>query len=399
MDIVGLKITVENSDKKNQFVCLRVLIGTSRTPSFIIFAYFAPCGAAVYDSIQGRENPFLMLTSKLLKLKEEGTIWLTGDFNARIGNFQGKEWGVVGDPVWRPSQEGEHWDRVLDDLERNERTNEFIQFITVSGLTVLNGVARFAGTQTVTCVTANGSSVVDFLLATENAKCRVMSLELSPLFPESDHKVLHFTLSGFSRSDNRIHKPSISLDKSQRQVYEQMVNSRLRTAPLEDLTSILVQSDRDVFTTTRNRKKSWFDSQCWEARCKAISGPADQQADAFRAYRNMIRARKRQFLRDLQVELTQELCKDPQSFWKRLRPKLVSADLEKTDMIKYVERLYYFPNLEPMLTMEGSVVLKLSMLLGSDLREKTDSHIRRIMFPVLRVGLPGSVSGLQRGGC
>ncbi|KAL3696383.1 hypothetical protein R1sor_010459 [Riccia sorocarpa] len=312
-----LDIRIECEDSKKQFVGLCFSEGVEE--AFIFFAYFAPYGAPVYSEQGLGGDPFQELCKAVIKVKERGPVWLMGDFNSRVEDFQGC--GDSSGSLWRQEEDADQWRRSSQDKGRNQFTENFTQFVNICGLTVINGVQKFPGTETCTCFTPNGASLVDYLLTTRTARDRISDFRLGPLLPESDHCPLVVELSGFGslkRSKNK--RPALHLDIRRKTQYQQVITSKLHSGmDSSSVTSSLLQAAKEVFGQ-EPRRKSWFDNTCQDARVKALSATEDRQT-AFRVYKQFIRAKKRQFVQEQQKILAAELMRDPASFWSQLRPK------------------------------------------------------------------------------
>ncbi|KAL3677275.1 hypothetical protein R1sor_027223 [Riccia sorocarpa] len=135
-DGLGLRIKIEAEDKNNQYVCVRFIDGIR--PSFLIAAYFAPQGAPIYSQT-GNDDVFLGLYEVLTAVREEGPVWVLGDFNNRVGSEQSTV--VTAGEIWR-SMNTSKYVRVSEDGIRNGRAGQFIRFISACGLHILNDKNR-----------------------------------------------------------------------------------------------------------------------------------------------------------------------------------------------------------------------------------------------------------------
>ncbi|KAL3677295.1 hypothetical protein R1sor_027243 [Riccia sorocarpa] len=101
-----------------------------------------------------------------------------------------------------------------------------------------------------------------------------------------------------------------------------------------------------VFGRTRPFRNQWFDQTCQEARRKAIEASEEERQEVHRSYRNLIKAKKRQFLRVQQEEMTVEFFQEPWRFWQRLKPARVAPKLEEAKLQSYLAQLYHFLEVE-----------------------------------------------------
>ncbi|KAL3683246.1 hypothetical protein R1sor_001268 [Riccia sorocarpa] len=145
-----MDLSVEKVDPRNQFLCLKLGSNGTREQAFLVIVYFTPAGAPVYAYLGEDSDPFAALTEMVLALRLKGSIWLAWDFNAPIKESQGCPIRVGSD--WRKS-EVDQWDRTSVDLERNGMTRNFLRFIDVCGLTVMNeGFSSYKITTTIQSV-------------------------------------------------------------------------------------------------------------------------------------------------------------------------------------------------------------------------------------------------------
>ncbi|KAL3693697.1 hypothetical protein R1sor_007348 [Riccia sorocarpa] len=296
----GLRVEVEKTDCRKQFLCLRLFTKNCATPAFLFVAYYAPLGAPIYQRLGSGEDPLSALTEAVIAVHELGPVWVVGDFNSRVGDAQSLELNEEGVAAWRNSDADESWCRSAEDEGWNGMSEFFMQFAAAGGLTIINGTAPFPDTWSVTCRTHNASSTVDFLLACKSARDRILDFSFGPFSPESDHCPLRCTLMGFEREirrQDRRSKVGVCLDVTKRNQYETTLVNKLHGRELTSgtLPNIITGIAKEVFTAKQPRDKGWFDDDCRVARSKAMSA-VDQRA-AFRQYNHFIRARKRRFLR------------------------------------------------------------------------------------------------------
>ncbi|KAL3683079.1 hypothetical protein R1sor_001101 [Riccia sorocarpa] len=115
----------------------------------------------------------------------------------------------------------------------------------------------------------------------------------------------------------------------------------------------MMNSARKIFPTRTVSERSWFDEECSRARAQVSGRPTGVE---FREYRNLIRAKKRAFLRQHQKLLTEELKRDPRVFWSRLKGRKKKIDALPADILAlYVQKLYFFPEAQAMAAPSGPV--------------------------------------------
>ena len=119
-----------------------------------------------------------------------------------------------------------------------------------------------------------------------------------------------------------------------------------------DLVEVVAKASTRVFSTRLCSKhkqgKEWYDQECIEARKKAMEQTGDQKLLALRMYSNVIKQKKRRFLRHHQQVLCKEFEECPQLFWKRLQTRKGGTCLDENALVSYVKSLYYFSDAECM---------------------------------------------------
>ncbi|KAL3693712.1 hypothetical protein R1sor_007363 [Riccia sorocarpa] len=121
------------------------------------------------------------------------------------------------------------------------------------------------------------------------------------------------------------------------------------------LTQLLFQTAREVFPQIGQENLTWFDAKCKEARKHAMEGTEGDRHAAFRSYKNLVKGEKRRFIREHQHRLAEELKLHPQKFWSQLQPPKVLPELAKTDLMEYVAKLYFVPEVDQIPPSSGRV--------------------------------------------
>ncbi|KAL3687820.1 hypothetical protein R1sor_014129 [Riccia sorocarpa] len=134
----------------------------------------------------------------ILQYREKGQILIAGDFNSRVGTAQGEGVVELERALWHKREETD-WKRESEDCGSNRFADYFLQLVNLCELTVLNGTKGFPDTSVFTCKTSLGASVIDFLLASVGVRERISKFEMGDFLPESDHRPLQWTVSGFTK--------------------------------------------------------------------------------------------------------------------------------------------------------------------------------------------------------
>ncbi|KAL3677284.1 hypothetical protein R1sor_027232 [Riccia sorocarpa] len=139
-----------------------------------------------------------------------------------------------------------------------------------------------------------------------------------------------------------------ALQKEYEATLERKLQDNAGITTAHDLSVWIKQAAKSVFSKPAEGRQVWFDSDCINARREALRKPEEEQQVVFKFYMHFIRARRRRFLRKQQLVLTQELSKDPHSFWGRFRTPSTPCELLDNDLMAYVEKLYHFPDVARM---------------------------------------------------
>ncbi|KAL3696399.1 hypothetical protein R1sor_010475 [Riccia sorocarpa] len=343
-----LAVSVEKLDTNKQFIVLRVQGRNRRPPVFVVAVYFAPQGAPVYAKYETASDPFHELSKTVTTLQEAGVVYVLGDFNSRIGNWQTEVHEDTA--VWR-SGDTEPWTRVSADSGINGFAEYFRQFASVCDLTILNGTSKCADTEHWTFSSHAGASIVDFLLASRSAREGVVNFHFGPFCPESDHRAILFSIGGFqTNSHERRSQPLLSffLNPALKGVYEREVESRISGSNLGLVPLNLMEAAKTIFPSRQTADKVWCDDACRQARVSALNCDPLHRREEFRSYKNFVRARRRRWLQARQNTLAEELRKKPQIFWKRLRSRTGAAEISSSALQDYIKQLYWFADAEGM---------------------------------------------------
>lgn len=128
------------------------------------------------------------------------------------------------------------------------------------------------------------------------------------------------------------------------------------------LTELLQNSASKFFLRYKTRRarvllcNGWFDFDCKQARARSLDKSLDlhNRLIMTRFYKDLVKSKKRVFLRQKQECLTKELLKNPKSFWMRLAVRSSKPTLDPKSLISFAEKLYFFPNVASMSHCEGN---------------------------------------------
>ncbi|KAL3696388.1 hypothetical protein R1sor_010464 [Riccia sorocarpa] len=272
--------------------------------------------------------------------------------------LQGAELPENGVDMWRSEVPDDSWSHESEDVGRNQFTEGFMQLVNSGGLTILNGCKVFRHTKEMTYSTSLGESLVDYLLASSDARSRVSQFHLEHFTPESDHRPLWCVISGFQQErkhGRRRTEATLHLDTAARDKYSHSLSLLLQNhnADSDLLVHHITRAASETFVKKKQGRSSWFDQECIDQRRQVVGVTKADRHTAFRNYKNLVKAKKRKFLLENQRILTSELMRNPRSFWARLKTRRASSDLPDADLRSYVEELYFFPDAEGMTPVNG----------------------------------------------
>ena len=167
---------------------------------FLCFAYISPESSCHTSS---RDNLWNMLREEIANFSNEGDIMITGDFNARMGEQQNFLDNDSDDYIPLPPdyQLDECPPRYSQDKRTNNYGHELLDICQSAGLRTLNGrVGSDKSLGQYTCHTAQGSSVVDYTIVSENLLNSIEDFTVCELSPLSD--VDHCPLFTSIKSEN-----------------------------------------------------------------------------------------------------------------------------------------------------------------------------------------------------
>ena len=321
-------------------------------------------------------------------LQASGDVIIMGDLNARTGIR--KDW-IDLDSVPLPNMEGYKIDhnieqRVSMDKIVNRYGISLLNLCIASGLKILNGrhgldkgVGRF------TCTNYKGSSVVDYVLATNQYFCNVHNFKVTGPLLYSDHSIISFGLtiqspilrSYKNTSSNGNEKWKIKLSLSKLEAFKNAIasNNILETMKkVITMESLEMQGNTIVALIRSTALESgalykaktyqegskepvnkWFDSECrhhkrrvkrslkmYKKNYNSIAGLLYYEEK--RKYKSLIRTKKRLFSQKLNEELRSMSKNNPTLFWKKIsnykQPRINIPDTISTE-----EWVMYFKGL------------------------------------------------------
>jgi hypothetical protein len=133
-------------------------------------------------------------------MKNEGSILLLGDFNARTATNQ----AIIlsndsnPNPLWLDEDLvlANSYKRNSEDLIENLFGTELIKLCSSQDLIICNGLKKWPNSNRMTCIHGLGSSVVDYVISDIPIYNQIVNFDLlDDHEPDSDHRPLTLTLN------------------------------------------------------------------------------------------------------------------------------------------------------------------------------------------------------------
>ena len=189
---------------------IRQLLDRKETCMFVGFFYIPPLTSSnvVQVGLQWQTLEF-----EVQRYKNMGDVVVMGDLNARVGLLNDH---IVQDTIPNNVPCSLYCvngvlPRISQDNSVNMHARQLVDICVNTGLQIVNGqVGADRGIGSFTCFTYNGSSVVDYVLAEEGIRERIVSFEVGDLQIHSDHCPLLLKLDIGTSYNNRCEETRIS---------------------------------------------------------------------------------------------------------------------------------------------------------------------------------------------
>lgn len=272
-------VSIEHKDVNNQFMVAK--LHTKGTPSYLVASYYAPLDMHIYtNGLLDRMNPFHHLIEYVHIIQGKGDVWMVGDFNARVKDQQVSCTQALDTCMWSNNDEDEEsWSRCSLDLHVNQMAPHFLRFGSICGLRIMNGIARFPHSSGFTFSTTQGSSIIDYLLASPSSTSKIIDFRILPPQPESPHLPLLFhlnlSLAHQAKSSRKCLPQPLFLDPDRQAIFRANFANLLATSDDQiELPQLIAKATSSSFLMKPSRKQSmqvWFDEECALARVQARS--------------------------------------------------------------------------------------------------------------------------------
>lgn len=329
---------------------------------FLAGVYVWVDGSPAYNSVNC--DLFDLIQGDVHDFESRGKIFLTGDWNARVGSGAKKDYIACDKTVTYIDCEGYCPDCPLQRVSMDKTHNNFgiklLDLCKSNSLRLANGRLGYdfgKGNFTYACVT--GASVIDYLLLSERDFGLIQHFSIGSFNEWSDHAELSFTLSCnrvVNREDAQYSRTCIRWNSEMRDVFRRHLISKLPV--FNSITNDLNPSSHDAINTCVNKftdvikqaseplfykevkvhnkprasstvckKADWFDDECRIAKSEYINARnlyVKNKCDLNRAdmcskkvlYKRLIRKKKRCFELKKIRQIENLRHRKPADFWK-----------------------------------------------------------------------------------
>ena len=314
---------------------------------YVAFVYFPPQGSSFYH---GSERDILEeLEDDLSSLSSNAGALLMGDFNARIGKWENKNFKVdVSELQMLQNNEEEVSERESMDHKVNTRGRDLIAFCERANLWCFNGTLPGDRRGAWTFHNHFGTSVIDFAFGDTLTYERSLDFRLGARYLHSDHYPIIMEIeapiskreqvattardyaSGFHthrspRGDfcQAIEDDGFLLEMKKRKDQTQEGINTLG----ERLIHRIQQAATKVFGR-RNKKqmgssnrKVWFDNECQLMMhdIHLLIERNEEVHELFKSYKALLRRKKREWKAKEAQRIVELAKRDPSAFWRQIR--------------------------------------------------------------------------------
>ena len=358
---------------------LKISKNLTNTPHdlFIVNTYDSPPNSS-YKSTQrkkGDESTTIDNLEDVLSCIDSTYILLAGDFNARTGNESATTTSrtddvvedLIADTFIINSHPMTVNTRYSKDVVINDRGRKLLSFLSDSNMEILNGCTMGDITGDFTCHRYNGSSVVDYMLASHHLRQSIKQFNVVRFTTFSDHCPTSCVINSSIRGSSSTDLPKLEDNplgfrwKSTREhgdptdsayLFKNEQNSEIIKSKIDDiaqtsascstvddvnhLNTKLISLFTDIANTTlvkKRRPPNYRNKNVWyDNTCRNVKRKLSQVAKKFnkipekeelrnlyhaskRSYRNLVRRKKRKFHYDLNANIEEGKGIN----WKRLK--------------------------------------------------------------------------------
>ena len=354
----GIKI-LKNTSSEYQWVKLCKTFFNLEKDIFICFSYISPCNFQTKSDSDTIEAVFRDMNL----FNNTGQVLMCGDLNARTGSeidfiIDDTDKHIPIDPQHVIDQNIQQ--RKSQDTKLDDRGKQILDMCISSRMRILNGRTTGDLLGKCTCQKPNSSSVVDYVISSEELLKDVIYFhvhEFKPLFSDCHCKIsfsikASFQQNTYLRNNEKMPKQfkwnKYSAEKFKRALNNQDIVFKIKSflstefdlndngidsacSKFEDIIiSVANQSlsKIQINSTRQNKNKKWYDEELYIKRrdlnrkaTNMFKNPfnkslRDSYFKCYRKYRKLVKYKKKSFNKLVISQLDDLETKDPKAYWK-----------------------------------------------------------------------------------
>ena len=351
----------------------------TKSDRFIATVYIPPENSPVYNIYN--VDFFQKLENEISFFSRKGDVYLCGDLNSRTG--QSRDFIMNDSAIPGLDDNSIPLDTPIRRKSLDNETNRYgiclLDLCKSTGIRILNG-RKFANTDKMTCFTARGESLIDYILTFERNFCDISDMKVLDFNEYSNHAPITISLRiGTDRSStaNATQKTYYKWDDTQRNDFIQLLSNDIHL-----LYSICEENDSIDVTVTKfsefitdranqffkkcvtkckenifssadfSEKQKWFDNDCYLKKLKVreavkaynVCKTAENRNKVFackKDFKYHCRKRKQKYNQERYKKMNEVRQKNPKQFWKIFKSRKSSPENNISDQ----EFFEYFRNL------------------------------------------------------
>ena len=312
-------------------------------PLYLCIAYIAPESSTHYKHACACDA-FDTLLTDISEIGDQGDVLLAGDFNARTQELPDTLETIHGVPgldgLMPPGDLPSDLPprRSLDPGVPSPFGHKLLALCQSCNLYIMNGRVQGDAQGALTCYPPNGSSLVDYVIASTGVFSLQPTLKVHGLQPESDHCPLTLCIQPCVTSRGCTEHAPIA----QRQMlkhyperavaFREVLASAMHTQMLDidpgtQLQLNIAHAARVVHGVKKKncpiKPKPWFDADCMQLRnrLQRMSSRDPRRPQVMSAYKRLLRSKRRQAQHTKHAALPELALSNPAAFWQAYRAK------------------------------------------------------------------------------
>jgi exonuclease III len=331
--------------------------------------YIPPLDSTSTISSFPDNNAYHLLQDDITHFSQAGNVIICGDFNARTGRqsdyqhtFGNDNHDIMAPSYITSSKTFPPHVRHSDDNKVNQYGKELLELCKSSNLRIMNGYFNNdSSTGSFTCYTANGRSLIDYLICDICSHDKLTDFGIEPLSSNSDHRPLVFSYSlsvPMSKDMKTVKKTGPPRERFYKYVFnaervpslidslgngvclslydkfvEDVISDNGVNNAVNDIYAVLHTAISQNFSRKYQRslgntfpKNEWFDDDCKFLKRKINDYPKNHNLDINdnlaeymklkKEYRAKIQRKKREYQNNIRNQLNSMEVSNPQEYWR-----------------------------------------------------------------------------------